>query len=318
MELAFHLLLLLIGFVLLVKGADLLVHGASILAGRLGISTLVVGLTVVALGTSMPELVVNVYSAMTGVSDIAVGNILGSNIVNIALILGLSAALYPLHVQRSTVWKEIPFALMAIVLVAVLASDVALGGHAQNLLGHGDGLVLLAFAVIFLYYIFGLARSGESPIVDTSKEKSWRLVMYVILGMGLLVGGGKLAVDAAVMVAQFVGLSERVIGLTVVAIGTSLPELVTSLVAAYRKQPDLSVGNIVGSNILNVFLVLGVSATIQPLSFADGSFFDVGVAILLTVLLFGFMFLGRRRVLERWQGLVFVAIYIIYTVSLLT
>ncbi|HCC22038.1 sodium:proton exchanger [Candidatus Uhrbacteria bacterium RIFOXYC2_FULL_47_19] len=316
MELFLYILLVAIGFVLLVKGADLLVDGASSLAGKLGISTLVVGLTVVALGTSMPELVVNVYAALTGVADIAIGNIVGSNIVNIALILGLSAALYPLHVQRSTVWKEIPFALIAVVLVAIMASDVVLDGMVSNVISRSDGLVLLAFTAIFFYYILGMVRSGDSPVIDDSSSSSLKLIFYIVIGIGLLVAGGKLAVDGAVGVAAAAGLSERVIGLTIVAIGTSLPELVTSLVAAYKKQPDLSVGNIVGSNILNIFLILGLSSIIRPLPFQGESFVDVGVAVALTIMLFAFMFLGRRHVLERWQGIGFVIIYTAYTAHL--
>jgi len=286
------------------------------LAGKLGISTLVVGLTVVALGTSMPEMVVNIYAALTGVSDIAIGNIVGSNIVNIALILGLSASLYPLHVHRSTVWKEIPFALMAVVLVAIMVNDVVLNGMVSNVISRSDGLILLAFTVIFFYYILGMARSGNSPVIDNSSVPSSKLVFYVVVGIGLLVVGGKLAVDGAVGIAAAAGLSERVIGLTIVAVGTSLPELVTSLVAAYRKQPDLSVGNIVGSNILNVFLILGLSSVIRPLPFQSESFIDVWVVVLLTLILFAFMFLGRRHVLDRWQGIGFVAIYVAYTASL--
>ncbi|OIO52744.1 sodium:proton exchanger [Candidatus Uhrbacteria bacterium CG_4_10_14_0_8_um_filter_58_22] len=316
MELLLFIFLVVIGFVLLVKGADMLVSGASSLAGKLGISTLVVGLTVVALGTSMPELVVNVYAALTGVSDIAIGNIVGSNIANIALILGLSAAPYPLHVQRSTVWKEIPFALMAVALVAIMSSDVVLNGMVSNVISRSDGLILLAFAVIFFYYILGMVRSGNSPVIDGSSSSSARLVFFVVVGIGLLVVGGKLAVDGAVGIAAAAGLSERVIGLTIVAIGTSLPELVTSLVAAYRKQPDLSVGNIVGSNILNIFLVLGLSSAIRPLPFQGESFVDVGVLVMLTLMLFTFMFLGRRHVLERWQGIGFVVIYVAFTVHL--
>jgi len=306
------ILLVVGGFAALVKGADLLVAGASSLAKWLGVSTLLVGLTVVALGTSMPELVVNVFAALKGTSDIAVGNIIGSNISNIALVLGLSAVLYPMRVHNSTIWKEIPFALLAVVLVAIMASDVALNGLMRDELGRGDGLVLVSFSIIFLYYILGLARQGKADLDDIPDMTVRRMAINIVIGMIALVIGGKLVIEGAVSLASLAGISERVIGLTVVALGTSLPELVTSVVAAFRKQPDLSVGNIVGSNILNVFMVLGISATIRPLPFSPDALFDATFNVVITLLLFLFMFVGSKRKLERWQGVSFVLIYISY------
>jgi len=312
MSLFIAILLVVGGFVALVKGADLLVAGASSLAKMLGVSTLLVGLTVVALGTSMPELVVNVFAALKGTSDIAVGNIIGSNISNIALVLGLSAAIFPMRVQNSTIWKEIPFALLAVVLVSIMASDVALSGLASDQLTRGDGLVLVSFSVIFLYYILGLARQGKADLDEVPSLSKQRIVIYILFGMVALVVGGKLVIEGAVSLATAIGLSERVIGLTVVALGTSLPELVTSVVAALRKQPDLSVGNIVGSNILNVFMVLGISASIAPLPFSDAALFDAIFNTLITLLLFLFMFVGHKHKLERWQGISFVVMYVMY------
>jgi len=305
-------ILIVAGFVALVKGADLLVGGASALAKYLGISTLLVGLTVVALGTSMPELVVNVFAAIKGTSDIAIGNIVGSNISNIALVLGLSAILFPMRVRNSTIWKEIPFALLAVVLVSILASDVVLSGLAKNELSRGDGLVLVSFSIIFLYYILGMAKQGKAKMEDIPTMSVRRIVIYILVGMVALVVGGKLVIEGAVSLAETIGMSERVIGLTVIALGTSLPELVTSVVAALRKQPDLSVGNIVGSNILNVFMVLGISAIIRPLPFSGESLFDAGFNILITLLLFLFMFVGRKHMLERWQGIGFVVMYVVF------
>ena len=312
MSLFIAILLVVAGFVALVKGADLLVAGASSLAKMLGVSTLLVGLTVVALGTSMPELVVNVFAALKGTSDIAVGNIIGSNISNIALVLGLSAAIFPMRVQNSTIWKEIPFALLAVVLVSIMASDVVLSGLASDQLTRGDGLVLVSFSVIFLYYILGLAKQGKADLDEVPSLSKQRIVIYILIGMVALVVGGKLVIEGAVSLAEAIGLSERVIGLTVVALGTSLPELVTSVVAALRKQPDLSVGNIVGSNILNIFLVLGVSASIAPLPFSDAALFDAIFNTLITLLLFLFMFVGHKHKLERWQGISFVVMYVMY------
>ncbi len=305
-------IIVIVGFVLLVKGADMLVAGASALAKRLGVSTLLVGLTVVAFGTSMPELVVNVFAALRGTTDIAFGNIMGSNIANIALVLGVSAVLFPLRVHRSTIWKEIPYALLAVVLVAIMASDIALDGLSVDVIGRADGLVLLSFSVIFLYYIFGMAKSGQADLGDVPKMSGGRMAVYIAVGILMLVAGGKVVIEGAVGLASALGMSSRVIGLTVVALGTSLPELVTSVVAALKRQPDLSVGNIVGSNILNVFMVLGLSASIAPMRISAGGMFDAIFSVIITLLLFLFMFVGKKHMLERWQGFGLVALYCLY------
>jgi cation:H+ antiporter len=301
-----------IGFILLVKGADWLVSGASSLAKKLGVSTLLVGLTVVAFGTSMPELVVNVFAALRGTTDIALGNIIGSNIANIALVLGVSAVLFPLRVHNSTIWKEIPYALLAVVLVAIMASDALLDGLGSSFIGHADGLILVSFSIIFIYYIFGLAKSGKADLGDVPTMSSRKIVLYILAGMVMLVVGGKVVIDGAVGLAAALGMPSRVIGLTVVALGTSLPELVTSVVAALKRQPDMSVGNIVGSNILNVFMVLGISASITPMPISSGAMFDAIFNIIITMLLFLFMFVGKKHMLERWQGFGFVALYCLY------
>lgn len=318
----FTTILFFVGFVLLIKGADLLVSGASSLAARLGVSALVVGLTIVAFGTSAPELVVNLLASVSGNTDIAIGNILGSNIVNILLILGICAVVYPLTVQRGTVWKEIPFALLAVVVMAFMASDVLLDGAATSVLTRIDGLVLIAFFAIFLYYIFGLARADSTTVVDTETEKPAvysysRSLVMIFLGLGGLVVGGKWIVDGAVMFATALGVSEALIGLTIVAIGTSLPELATSVVAVYKRNVDIAVGNIVGSNIFNVFWILGVSAIIQPLPFSPALTIDLLVTIGATLCLFLALFVGRQHTLERWQGVVFIVSYVAYVTFLI-
>ena len=305
-------LIVLVGFVPLVKGADMLVSGATSLARRLGVSTLLVGLTVVAFGTSMPELAVNVFAVLRGTTDIVIGNIVGSNIANIALILGVSAVLVPLRVKQSTVWKEIPFALLAVVLVAIMASDIGLGGMAVNVIGRVDGLVLLSLFIVFLYYVFGMAKNGKVNLNDMPKIGTRKAILYVIFGVLLLAAGGKVIVEGAVGLAAALGMSSRFIGLTVIAIGTSLPELVTSVVAALRKIPDLSVGNIVGSNIINVFFILGISATIAPLPISAAALLDIICCIIITLLLFLSMFVGQRHMIDRWQGVGLVAIYCAY------
>lgn len=308
-----------LGFIALIKGADLLVDGASVVAKRLGVSALVIGLTIVAFGTSMPELVVNLFASMEGNTDLAIGNILGSNIVNILLILGVSAIFYPLAVQRSTVWKEVPFALLAVTVLAFMASDTLLEGETSAAVSRGDGLVLISFFVIFLYYIFGLTKdSGDSSDEEevTAPASLTRSLLMVVAGIAGLVVGGKWIVDGAVAFATGFGVSEALIGLTIVAIGTSLPEMATSVVAAYKKNVDIAVGNVVGSNIFNIFWILGVSSIIQPLPFSPVLTFDLGMTFGATLLLFLAFFVGKKHTLERWQGVLFVTLYVLYIVYL--
>lgn len=314
-----QILLFIVGFGLLIKGADWLVSGASSLASRLGVSALVIGLTIVAFGTSAPELTVNLLASFQGNTDIAIGNIIGSNIANILLILGISAIIFPLAVQRGTVWREIPFALLAVVVLTIMANDVLLDGTAASALTRIDGLVLLAFFGIFIYYIFSIAKQpaheGQEEEVITQYSVATSAGM-IVGGMAGLVVGGKWIVDGAVIFATQLGISEALIGLTVVAIGTSLPELATSAVAAYKRNVDIAIGNVIGSNIFNIFWILGISATITPLPFSAQLGFDLGVVTLVTLLLFLALFVGRRHTLERWQGWVFVCLYVGYIIYL--
>lgn len=303
--------LLVIGFIFLIKGAGFLVDGASSLAKRFNISNLVIGLTIVAFGTSAPELFVNLFASFKGTTDIAIGNIVGSNVVNIFLILGIAAVIYPLKVSKGTVWKEIPLSLLAAVLLLIMANDRLVDGLEFNALTRSDGVVLIAFFVIFIYYTFGIAKNQdinneqESPKTYSSLASAG----LVLLGLVGLVVGGQWIVNSAVTVAANFGLSDALIGLTIVAIGTSLPELATSAVAAYKKNSDIAVGNVVGSNIFNIFWILGLSALIKPLPFKPELNFDLWAAVLASALLFVWMFLGKRNTLERWQGVVLILIY---------
>lgn len=307
-----NFLMLAAGFILLVRGAHYLVLGASSLARRLGVSALVVGLTVVAFGTSAPELVVNLLSAVRGETDIAVGNVLGSNIANVLLILGISAVIAPLTVQRTTTWKEIPFSILAAILVLVMGSDRLIDGRSWDGITRIDGFVLLSFFVIFLIYIFGISRhSGErGEAVDDLKTP--RIAAYILGGLAGLGIGGSLIVEGATSVARLAGISEHIIGMTVVAVGTSLPELATSVIAALKRNSDIAVGNIVGSNIFNVFFVLGLSAFVHPLPFGELATRDAAMAAFVSVLLFLALFVGARRHVERWQGVAFVLLYLGY------
>ncbi|MBY0538364.1 calcium/sodium antiporter [Patescibacteria group bacterium] len=316
------IVLFVVGFIILVKGADMLVSGASSLAARLGVSALVIGLTIVAFGTSAPELIVNLLASLQGNTDIAIGNILGSNIVNILLILGICAVMYPLSVGKGTTWKEIPFALLAVVMLGCLALDQMLGGAESSLISFGDGLVLIGFFAIFLYYIFSIAKedAGQMESVKTDAVPAQSLVRSVTLiaiGLSGLVIGGKWIVDGAVFFATALGVSESLIGLTIVAVGTSLPELATSVAAVYRRNIDIAVGNIVGSNIFNIFWILGVSAVITPLPFSEQFTIDLLVTFGATLLLFLVLFVGRKHTIERWQGVLFIVLYVAYVAYLI-
>lgn len=319
MDLFISIVLLIAGLGLLVWGADALVRGASSIARGLGVSPLVIGLTVVAFGTSMPELTVNLYAAVTGSTDLAIGNVVGSNIANILLILGISAIIYPLAVKSSTVRWEIPLALLAAILVYVFGQDVRVDAGIFDALTRSDGVALLAFFVVFMFYIFALVKADPPPVNDdVPRYDRWKAVGLTLLGLGGLVLGGKLLVDSAIVLARFAGLSEALIGLTVVAVGTSLPELATSVVAAWRREMDIAIGNVVGSNIFNVFWILGVTALITPLPSPEGFARDALVMVLATLALFVALFIGKRHQLDRWQGGAFVAAYVLYVVFLVS
>ncbi len=310
------IIFLIIGLAILIAGAEGLVRGASSIARKAGIKPIVIGLTIVAFGTSAPELVVNILAAIRGTADIAIGNIVGSNIVNILLILGISAVIVPLQVKRNTVWKEIPFALLAMVLVFTMGNDILFDQVGHNAITRTDGFSLIAIFAIFMFYTFGIAKT-EGKAEDV-KKYSWPFSWFLTLGgLGLLVAGGTLLVDNAVTIARLAGLSESLIGLTIVAVGTSLPELATSVVAALHHEDDIAIGNIVGSNIFNVFWILGLTGTLLQLPFNAATNFDVAVGIGATALLFLFMFIGRRHRLDRWQGFLFIGLYAAYIAFLI-
>lgn len=310
--------LFVLGFIVLIKGADLLVDGAASIAKKLQISSIVIGLTIVALGTSAPEFVVNIFASMAGNTEIAIGNILGSNIANVFLILGITSIIYPLTTKQNTVWKEIPMSLLAALILAVLVNDIRIDHVTFSGLTRIDGIVLLAFFSIFLYYTFGIAKvlDKESDTDEIKNLSYLQSFVYIVLGLVGLVFGGKWIVDGAVTIATMFNVSQSLIGLTIVAIGTSLPELATSVVAAYKKQADIAIGNVVGSNIFNIFWILGFSALIRPLPFSTSSDIDLSMTIVASVLLFILMFIGKRHVVERWQGVVMVLIYIAYLLFL--
>ena len=312
-------LLFIIGFIILIKGADLLVEGASAIAKKFKISNLVIGLTVVAFGTSMPEMFVNLFASVSGNSAIAIGNILGSNIANILLILGIAALIYPLKVTKGTVWKEIPLSLLAALMIGVMANDIRLDQGPMDVLTRTDGLALIGFFIIFIFYSFSIAKNQtDTGSVSAPGNLSFKKsIIFIIIGLAGLGLGGKWIVDGAMSLALAFGVSQSLIGLTIVAVGTSLPELATSAMAAYRKNADIAVGNIVGSNIFNIFWILGLSSIIKPLPFTPQNSLDIGMAILATIMLFVWMFIGKRRILQPWQGMVFIMVYFAYIIILI-
>jgi cation:H+ antiporter len=313
--------LFVIGFVLLIKGADWLVSGASSIAKSYNISDMVVGLTIVSFGTSMPELVVNIMASLDNKAGIAIGNVFGSNIANVLLILGVASVIHPLSVQRNTIMAEVPYSLVAVLLVGFLANTKLFSQEATNSeLSRIDGIMLLFFFSLFMVYVVFLTKQEQAPHEDGKKDVIMPLgksILFVVLGIVGLYFGGEWVVEGAVKLASILGMSESVIGLTVVAIGTSLPELVTSAFAAYRKNSDIAVGNVVGSNIFNIVWILGLSATINPLPFNTENNADVLMIIIASVMLIMVLPLGKKGKIDRMNGIIFLLTYTSYIVYLL-
>lgn len=307
------LFLLFLGFFLLVKGADFLVGGATSLAKRAGISTLVVGLTVVSLGTSAPELFINVLASLREANDLTFGNVLGSNISNILLILGIASLIHPPFLSHGTVWKEIPFSILASVALFILVNDEYFRGSESNSLDRADGLILFLFFIIFMYYVYSISKTSKKQEASSAAQCSYgRSLMMITVGSIGLAFGGKWVVDKAFYLGSLFGVSESLMGLTVVALGTSLPELATSISAARKKNSNIIVGNIVGSNIFNIFWILGLSASISPIPFSLSANFELFTVIASSVLLFIFMFTGEKQRIDRSESFIFLALYGIF------
>lgn len=309
-------LLLILGVSLLIKGADWLVNGASALAKKYNVSDLAIGLTVVAFGTSAPELVVNSFASFQGHQDIVFGNIIGSNIFNILVVLGIMGIIAPMAVQSSTVWKEIPFSFLAIVMLFVMGNDFIFSN--EHILSRFDGFILLIMFILFMLYEYKqLKKENFADLISEEHLSMLKIVSYITLGLAGLVIGGKLVLDNAVSMATSLGVSEKIIGLTIVAAGTSLPELATSIVALVKKNNDIAVGNIIGSCIFNIFLILGVSSLIRPLVYDIKFNTDIYLLTFGTTILFIAMFVGKKKKLERWEATVLFVSYIIYTIYLI-
>ena len=300
MHMLIELVLLVIGFFMLIKGADIFVEGAAGIAAKFGIPQLVIGLTIVAMGTSAPEAAVSITAALKGTADITIGNVVGSNIINILVILGVTALIVAVAVQQSTVRYEIPFVILVTIVLLVM-------GALDGKIGRLDGVILWALFIVYLIYLFLMAKHGREEEETQMDAPVWKLLLFVVIGAALIVIGADVSVDAASEIARVIGLSERFIGLTIVALGTSLPELCTSVVAARKGNADLAIGNIVGSNIFNILFVVGTTALIIPVPFNPAFVVDTAVAIGAAVLLWVCVF--RKKKLTRPGGILMLAAY---------
>lgn len=309
---AVQIVFLTAGFVMLLKGADWFVEGASKIADKSGIPQLVIGLTIVAMGTSAPEAAVSISAALKGNAGITIGNVVGSNIMNICLILGITAIITSIGVQASTIKYEIPFLILISIVLPVL-------GYFGGTVNQIDGILFWILFILYLLYLFRMAKKGQAVLEEIpesgANEKTWKLALLVVLGGGLIIFGSDVTVDAATNIAKVFGMSDRLIGLTIVAFGTSLPELITSVTAGMKGKADIAIGNIVGSNIFNILFVVGTTALITPVTFAANFFFDSGVAAMAAVLLL--LFVIKDRKLKRLGGIIMLAAYGVYFVYLL-
>jgi len=315
-----NILLLLGGLVLILIGANGLTDGAASTAKRFKIPSIVIGLTVVAFGTSAPELTVSISSALKGSSDIAIGNVVGSNIFNTLMIVGCTALFAPIMITRNTLRKEIPLCILSSIVLLICANDVLLDKSAENVLSVTDGLILLCFFIIFLSYTFAIAFGGKQEASEEEEIRVlpvWKSVLFILGGLVGLILGGQLFVEGATGIARSLGVSESIIGLTLVAGGTSLPELATSIVAALKKNPEIAIGNVIGSNLFNIFFVLGCSASIVPMKMGDITNFDLITLVASGVLLWLFGLFFAKRTITRIEGSIMILCYVAYTVTLI-
>ena len=308
------------GLALILLGANGLTDGAAAVAKRFHISDLVIGLTIVAFGTSAPELVISAMAALGGSAEMAIGNVVGSNVFNVLMIIGVTALVMPIKVGQGTLSKEIPLVVLASFALAFMGNDVWLDGGNANIISRIDGLVLLAFFLIFLRYTFAIAHNGgdEAEGEKIKEMPIWKSALFILGGLAGLVYGGQLFVDGASGIASSLGVSESIIGLTIVAGGTSLPELATSVTAALKKNSGIAIGNVIGSNLFNVFFVLGCSATISPLPMGGINNVDMAVLIGSAILFWLVGWFFKKRTITRVEGALLVICYVAYTAFLIS
>ena len=313
------ILLLVGGLFSILVGANGLTDGAASVAKQFRIPSIVIGLTIVAFGTSAPELAVSVSSALKGSADIAIGNVVGSNIFNTLMIVGCTALFAPIVITRNTLRKEIPLCILSSIVLLICANDILLNHATKNVISITDGLLLLCFFAVFMGYTFAIASSGNNEIRDEEIRRlpMWRSILYIIGGLAGLIFGGQWFVEGAGNIARSLGVSESIIGLTLVAGGTSLPELATSVVAALKKNPEIAIGNVIGSNLFNVFFVLGCSASITPLTLSGITNFDLWVLVGSGMLLWLFGLFFAKRTITRIEGGIMILCYVAYTTVLI-
>lgn len=311
MDIALQILMLVAGFVFLIKGADILVSGASSIAANFKVSKMLIGLTIVAFGTSAPELAVSISALASGTTDMLLGNVIGSNIINILLLVGIGALLCPIVVKRSTVSKELPILLLISTALTVLFLDISLANGSNNEITRSDAIVCLLFFAIFLYYLIAMARKKRDEKQEKPEHKLGKSFLLTILGLVGIIGGSQLVVHGASSVAASMGISDRMISLTVVALGTSLPELITTITAAKRKETDLIVGNIIGSNIFNICVVLGLPVALFG-SVTPKSFEMVDLVVMLGSAALLWFFVEKDHKISRLEGIVFLMIFLAY------
>ena len=307
-----NIILLIVGFIILIKGADIFVDGAASIAGNFKVSKMLIGLTIVAFGTSAPEFAVSVKSLLSGNGDMILGNVIGSNILNIVLILGVSSMFHSLTVKNNTVKKELPITILITTLFSVLIFDNIFDKKFTNELTRSDGIVLLLFFMVFIYYLIRMARNK----IDEDQEEVYmpiiKAIAFTIVGIISIIFGSNMVVDNASRIAINLGISEKMVALTIIALGTSLPELVTSIVAARKNQLDMAIGNVIGSNIFNILFVLGIAATISPIPFAVENIIDICVLLFFSILIF--IFCITRKRINRIEGAIMVALYVLFMV----
>lgn len=305
------------GILLVIKGADWLTVGASALARRYGISELVIGLTIVALGTSLPELVISTGAALKGSSGIALGNVIGSNIFNGLLILGVTALITPIKFDARMLTREIPFNLLASIVLMLVSGSMLLGGGEGEFVTRYSGLLLLCFLAVFVRYTFSISGNDEGDEEEQERLPGWKIILFIAIGLAALIFGGNIFVDGATVLARWAGLSEAVIGITIVSAGSSLPELAVSVSAARKGNVGIALGNVLGSNILNIFLILGCSATITPIALGGFSYVDFYVLLASSLLIYIVTRFGGKAIITRIEGMVLVACYVAYTTYLI-
>ena len=306
-----NIVLLIVGFVILIKGADIFVDGASSIAGNFRVSKMLIGLTIVAFGTSAPEFAVSVKSLISGSGDIVLGNVIGSNILNIVLILGISSLFHSLSVKDNTVKKELPITILITTLFAVLLSDSFFDKGAVNSFLRSDGITLLLFFLVFIYYLISMAKNKVEKGEDEEYLPMWKAIIFTVGGIIAIVLGSNFVVDSASKLAAMIGISEKMISLTIIALGTSLPELVTSVTATRKGEYDLAIGNVVGSNIFNLGMVIGIPVSIfGSIGSITFNYIDLIVMLISAILLFVFSFKDRK--ITRKEGIIFILIFIAY------